>query len=178
MADLTDEQLMEQFCSGDQAAFAVLFDRLVRKVQSFLGSMVQDTALAEDLTQTTFLSMMRSRDRYTFGRPVVPWVLTIAANAARDALRRRKLERSNAPEEADGVVHSIPTDHGLRRQLQSALGALPVSQREVVVLHKVQGLSFEQVAEATGITATAARIRAHRGYVKLRSLLAHLDETR
>jgi len=177
MADLTDEQLMEQFCSGDKAAFATLFDRLAGRVQSFLLPMVRDPALAEDLTQATFLSVVRSRDRYTFGCSVMPWVLTIAANAARDALRRRKLDQNNAEVE-EGVVHSDPTDHGLRRQLQSALQELPVSQREVVVLHKVQGLSFVQVAEAVGITETAARIRAHRGYVKLRSLLAHLEESK
>lgn len=176
MADLTDEQLMENFCRGDKAAFAVLFDRFVTRVQSFLRPMVHDPALAEDLTQATFLSVVRSRDRYLTGSPVAPWIYTIAANAARDALRRRAVERKSAPDVVEQAVESQPTDHGLRRQLQTALQELPVSQREVVVLHKVQGLSFEQVAEAIGITATAARIRAHRGYVKLRSLLAHLED--
>src|SRR5204862_531283 len=66
------------------------------------------------------------------------------------------------------LAASSPTD--------TLMAAPPVAQREVVVLHKVEGLSFEQVAEAIGITSTAARIRAHRGYVKLRELLKHLEE--
>jgi RNA polymerase sigma factor (sigma-70 family) len=177
MGDPTDEQLMERFCTrGDKPAFAEVFDRFAHRVRAFLRPMVHDPALAEDLTQTTFLSIVRSRDRYLIGSPVAPWIFTIAANAARDALRRRRIEQKFAPEAEEAVVHSEPADHGLRRQLESALQELPVSQREVVVLHKVQGLSFEQVAAAIGITSTAARIRAHRGYVKLRSLLAHLDD--
>ena len=167
---------MERFCTGDKAAFPILFERYVGRVQAFLRPMVHEPALAEDLTQATFLSIVRARDRYTLGAPVGPWILTIAANAARDALRRRRVERNAPPEADEPIVHSQPTDHGLRRELEAALQELPVSQREVVVLHKVQGLSFEQVAQAVGITSTAARIRAHRGYVKLRALLAHLED--
>lgn len=169
---------MERFRRGDKVAFTMLFDRYVGRVQAYVRAMVNDPALAEDLTQVTFLSIVRARDRYTQGSPVAPWIFTIAANAARDALRRRRVERSAPPETEEAVVHSEPADHGLRRQLQCALQELPVSQREVVVMHKVQGMSFEQVAAAIGITSTAARIRAHRGYARLRSLLAHLEDAR
>lgn len=181
VAEPTDEQLMERFCNtGDKAAFGQLFSRLGPKVRSFLRPMVRDAALAEDLAQTTFLSVVRSRDRYTAGMPVAPWVFAIAANAARDALRRRSANVEQLSTDADGQqpegsVEPNPTDHGLQRELNNALQALPVAQREVVVLHKVQGFSFEQVAESLGITSTAARIRAHRGYVKLRELLKHLE---
>ena len=181
MPEPTDEQLMERFCAGDKAAFGELFERFAPRVRAFLRPMVRDNALADDLSQTTFLSIVRSRDRYQKGAPVAPRVFAIAANAARDTLRRRsanveQLSTSDDSPPADIAVEAMPTDHGLRRELQNALAALPAAQREVVVLHKVQGLSFEQVAEAIGITSTAARIRAHRGYVKLRSLLKHLEE--
>jgi RNA polymerase sigma factor (sigma-70 family) len=179
-ADPTDELLMERFCAGDKVAFGLLFERFVPRVRAFLYPMVRDRALAEDLAQTTFLSIVRSKDRFLAGSPVAPWIFAIASNAARDSLRRRtagveQLASDGAPA-PEIAVHSEPTDHGLQRELERALGELPVSQREVVVLHKVQGLSFEQVAEAIGITSTAARIRAHRGYVKLRSLLKHLED--
>ena len=177
MAEPTDEQLMERFCTGDPSAFEALFDRYLTRVQSFLRPMVRDPALAEDLTQATFLSVIRSKDRYLKGALVAPWIFTIAANAARDCLRRKTVERIAAnAEQPETSVAPDPVDHGLRRQLEAALQQLPVGQREAVVLHKVQGLSFEQVAEAIGISATAARIRAHRGYVILRTLLAHLED--
>lgn len=180
MAEPTDEQLMERFCKGDKAAFDLLFERFVPRIRAYLRPMVRDPALAEDLAQTTFLSVVRSRDRYLQGSPVAPWLFAIAANAARDSLRRKargieQLSTGTGPP-PEVAVESQPIDFGLRRQLHNALQALPVSQREVVVMHKVQGLSFEQVAEAVGITSTAARIRAHRGYVKLREILKHLEE--
>lgn len=175
MGDSTDEQLMERFCGGDKAAFGELFERYLPRVRSFLRQMVKDSTLADDLAQTTFLSVVRSKDRYLVGSKVGPWIFSIAANAARDTLRRSSLGVEQLVS-ADVAVESKPIDHGLRRELQSALLELPVNQREVVVLHKVEGLSFEQVGQAIGITATAARIRAHRGYVKLRLLLKHLED--
>lgn len=175
MVEASDEQLMQRFCGGDKAAFGHLFERFLPRVRSFLRQMVHDSTLADDLAQTTFLSVVRSKDRYLEGSKVAPWIFAIAANAARDSLRRQALGVEQLVS-ADVGVESNPIDHGLRRELEGALAELPVNQREVVVLHKVQGLSFEQIGEAIGITATAARIRAHRGYVKLRELLKHLED--
>lgn len=179
MGDPTDEDLMQRFCAGDQRAFEELYDRLAPGVQGFLKPMVRDAATAEDLLQVTFLSVIRARDRYAPGSPVSAWVYAIAANAARDVLRRRargleELERT-ATGQADLAVDSVQGDPGLRRALEGALAELPSAQREAVVLHKVQGLSFEQIAQSLGTSATAVRIRAHRGYEKLRKLLAHLE---
>ena len=175
MGETTDEELMQRFCAGDKAAFGELFERFLPRVRSFLRQMVRDSALADDLAQTTFLSVVRSKDRYVIGAKVAPWIFSIAGNAARDTLRRQALGVEQLVT-ADAAVESQPIDHGLRRELENALSELPVNQREVVVLHKVQGLSFEQIAESIGITATAARIRAHRGYVRLRALLKHLED--
>jgi RNA polymerase sigma-70 factor (ECF subfamily) len=133
--------------------------------------MVRDAALVEDLTQMTFLSVVRSRDRYLRGAPVVPWLLSIAANAARDSLRRKKpgIEEPTATgEPGDVPVEPVQSDPGLQKQLERALAQLPESQREAVVLHKVHGLSFDQIAEMFGTSSTAVRIRAHRGYEKLK----------
>jgi RNA polymerase sigma factor (sigma-70 family) len=171
----TDEELMQRFCAGDKAAFGDLFGRYLPRVRSFLRQMVRDSSLADDLAQTTFLSAARSKDRYVIGSKFAPWLFSIAGNAARDTLRRQSLGVEQLIS-ADAPVESSPIDHGLRRELENALSELPVNQREVVVLHKVQGLSFEQIAESIGITTTAARIRAHRGYVRLRALLKHLED--
>ncbi len=180
MAEPTDEQLMERFCQGDDTAFDTLFSRHGPRVNALMRTMVRDQALAEDLVQTTFLSIVRTRDRYPHGAPVVPWIFTIATNAARDVLRRKglKIEELTAtgetPREVAAPTGSPESDPGLKRALDDALGKLPASHREAVVLHKVQGLSFAEIAETLGITSQAARLRAHRGYEKLRELLAPL----
>ncbi len=178
MGEASNEELMSRFCTGDSAAFRTLFGRLGPMVQRFLRSMLREPTLVEDVTQTTFLSVVRSRDRYTPGADVARWVLSIAANAARDLLRHRALGVEQLSSTGDAVERPSQAplpDPGLRRRLEDALQALPESQREVVVLHKVEGLTFEEVAGVLGITSTAARIRAHRGYGRLKELLVDLE---
>lgn len=179
MESLTDEQLMERFKAGDEAAFDPLFNRHSQGVYAFLVRMVRDRELAQDLLQTTFLSMVRSRGRYENGTSFSSWLMTIAANAARDSLRRQKRGAAVmdvvARTESEKTTQQAASDHGARREIEAAFQQLPVQQREAVILHKLNGWSFEQIAEQLGISMTAARIRAHRGYEKLRSLLGHLE---
>jgi RNA polymerase sigma-70 factor (ECF subfamily) len=173
----SDDALMGQFCAGDEAAFEMLYQRHSTTVLAFLKRMVRDEALAEDLLQTTFVSFVRARGRYVPGTSVRSWVFAIAANAGRDALRRRKA----SPERlvAEGAAPEPRTepavsDPAAARLLQDALMRLPVDQREAVVLHKLEELPFEEVAAALGITVSAAKVRAHRGYVRLRQILEPL----
>ncbi|MBK7860930.1 MAG: RNA polymerase sigma factor [Archangiaceae bacterium] len=170
---------MARFCRDDEAAFDLLFERHSRSVYAFIARMVRDDALAEDLMQATFLSVVRSRMRYTQGTAVLPWLFTIAGNAARDALRRVRHADAHARAEAQHEPKSseAPADPVLRKHLMAALDGLSAEQREAVVLHKVEGWSFSEIARAAGITETAARIRAHRGYEKLRQLLGSQVET-
>jgi RNA polymerase sigma-70 factor (ECF subfamily) len=177
-ADATDEELMQAYCDGQAHALEVLFDRHAASVHGFLSRMVGDAALADDLLQTTFLSVVRSADRYQRGAKVMPWLLTIAGNAARDTLRRKRLGVERLADEAEHLpepaVEPGVSDVLARKRIEAAFEKLPAQQREAVILHKVNGLSFEEIAEALDISPTAARIRAHRGYEKLRELLGDL----
>lgn len=169
---------MQRYCDGDVQALETLFDRHSGTVHGFLARMVRDEALADDLLQSTFLSVVRSADRYQRGSPVMPWLLTIAGNAARDALRRKRMRvEVQAPDDSrlpEPSVEPAMSDPMVRARIEQAFEQLPPQQREAVLLHKVHGLSFEQIAEALDVTPTAARIRAHRGYEKLRELLEDL----
>ncbi len=174
----TDEELMQRYCDGDVRALEALFDRRSGAVHGFLARMVRDEALAEDLLQSTFLSVVRSADRYQRGSPLMPWLLTIAGNAARDALRRRRTSiEVPSPDDAtspEPVGEPAVSDPFARARIERAFEQLPAQQREAVLLHKVHGLSFDDIAAALDISPTAARIRAHRGYEKLRELLEGL----
>jgi len=177
----TDDALMARFCDGEEAAFEALYARHARPVMTFLIRMVRDAALAEDLLQTTFLSVVRGRGRYQPGTVVRSWIFAIAANAGRDALRRRRarpedLSKTGTPPDIAAATPP-PADPAAERAVQDALMKLPVDQREALVLHKMQDMPFEQVAAALGISVSAAKVRAHRGYQRLRVLLAGLAET-
>lgn len=177
----SDDALMARFCDGNEDAFVVLYDRYAPQLELFLRRFVRDRALAEDLLQTTFLSVVRARGRYTPHTGLRAWMYAIAANAARDALRRRgaRPEQSYdpamlcdlaAPPESDPTL--TMSDPNVARAVDEALQQLPREQREAVLLHKMQGLSFPEIATALGTTVGAAKVRAHRGYQRLKVLLA------
>ena len=171
-----DEMLMERFLGGDTSAFDALFLRYAVRVHAYLRRMV-GTTTADDLTQTTFLSVVRSRDRFQRGARFRPWLYAIASNAARDFVRRARFEQpSDDGELPEQVVETVLPDPALEKAVHGALAQLPVQQREAILLHRFEGFSFGEIAETLGLTESAVKVRAHRGYVRLRSLLAHLGE--
>lgn len=174
----SDDALMARFCRGDESAFDVLYDRYAPQLEAFLRRLVHDQTLAEDLLQTTFLSFVRARGRYVATAGLRAWVFSIAANAGRDALRRRGTRREDTLDaelgDAGGAAAAM-SDPPLARAIEKALRQLPEDQREAVLLHKMHGLSFPEVASALGTTVGAAKVRAHRGYERLRLLLAPLE---
>jgi RNA polymerase sigma-70 factor (ECF subfamily) len=178
----SDDQLMAAFCRGEESAFDHLYGRHAPAVLAFLRRMVRQPDLAEDVLQVTFLSVVRSRGRYRPGTNVRSWIYTIAANAARDALRRARVRREEPASEA--AVRAAPAGQGeeatfgdpaARARLEEAIDALPPDQKEAVILHKVEGLSFQEIADILQISAGAAKVRAHRGYEKLRARLKEED---
>lgn len=176
LSAVSDEALMARFCQGEAAAFTAIFQRYARPVQGYLTRLTGNRALAEDLVQLTFLSLVRARGRFLPGARLKPWLYAIATNAARDQQRRNQ-----RPEEltAQGELplqaaddSAVARDTGLERTVQRALEQLPEGQRIPIVMHRFEGMSFAEIAEALGLTETAVKVRAHRGYARLRELLA------
>lgn len=164
---------MDRYCAGDQAAFAALFARYQQRLVRFLTQMVGPTT-AGDMAQITFLKLHENRHRYRAGANVAAWVFTIARNSAldhiRSAPRRREVTGLDVEEGAEGPRRDLFRDERVR----DAISGLPDDQRQVILLHWFGGLSFEEVAGVVGASSAAVRVRAHRGYEKLRTLLAAL----
>ncbi len=178
-ASPSDETLMTRFRQGDTRAFEALFQRYSRPVHGYLSRLTGSPAAAEDLVQQTFLSVVRSRGRFLEGARVKPWLYAIATNAARDWQRRRRPEElTEEGELPTSVPAEAPTarDTGLERAVQRALEQLPEGQRLPIMLHRFEGMGFAEIAESLGLTETAVKVRAHRGYARLRELLAALRE--
>jgi RNA polymerase sigma factor (sigma-70 family) len=175
----SDEVLMTRFCQGDARAFEALFQRYAAPMHGYLSRLTGSPAVAEDLAQQTFLSLVRARGRFQEGSRVKPWLYAIATNAARDWRRRRRPEELTEEGELPASVPAdepAPRDVGLERTVQRALAELPEGQRIPIVLHRFEGMSFAEIAESMGLTETAVKVRAHRGYARLRELLAALRE--
>ena len=171
----TPEALMERYAAGDAEAFGALYEALAPRVYAYLCRSLFDRDLAAEVLQDTFLRLHRVRTRYAVGPRVLPWVLTIAGNLRRD-LQRRRRRRKESPTEPS-LLETAPApeaqtpDADLAASLLAAVRALPPGQRDVILLHKYEGLPFEEVARVTGSTVGAAKLRAFRGYETLRKVL-------
>jgi RNA polymerase sigma factor (sigma-70 family) len=178
-SEVSDEELMERFCQGDAQAFDALFERHARAVHGYLNRLVGSGAAAEDLTQATFLSIVRSRGRFHTAIRFRSWLYAIATNAARDYYRRGRREQLTEKGELPIDVTAVdepPSDVVLERAVRAALERIPAQQREVIILNRFEGLSMAEVAVAVGASEAAVKVRAHRGYERLRQLLGDVWE--
>jgi RNA polymerase sigma-70 factor (ECF subfamily) len=172
----TDEELMLAYLAGDGRAFERLFARLAPRVHGFFLRSFREAAVADDLLQVTFMKIHRARDTYRRDLRVSPWVFAVAARVRLDEMRRRRRLPEDADEEAlaradeaAAVEAAGPSDASdVREAVRAALEKLPESQRVVIHLHRYEGMTFVEIAQVLGTTASAVKLRAFRGYEKLR----------
>lgn len=166
---------MAQFCDGDVGAFDALYRRHAAPLHGFLRRMVGSDAASSDLLQVTFLHVVKARGRYARSERFTPWLYSIAHNATRDYLRlahhRREEGESERLDTEPAAEASLGADPAEVAALTRALDQLPAAYREAVVLHQLEGMSFPEIARALGTTTGAVKVRAHRGYVRLREAL-------
>jgi RNA polymerase sigma-70 factor (ECF subfamily) len=169
-----DEELMAAYVAGDLAAFRQLFERYAPFLMSMIAAQPATRNDVADLVQQTFLQLHRARHDFDPRYKLRPWLLTIALNLRRQEARR-KYRRPEVPLDLDldqGILDRVAeAPHAEPAVIvRSAIAALPIEQREAIELHWIAGLSFHEIAEIMGISAGAARVRAHRGYLALRRI--------
>jgi RNA polymerase sigma-70 factor, ECF subfamily len=181
--------LIDRLRSGDEAAFVELVGRYQPRLLRVAEATVGSRTLAQEITQDTWLAVVRGVDRFEGRSSFTTWLFHILLNRARSAVRRE--ERAGRPAEvaterfdASGAWLDPPQpwaerveDRLLAEQLagrvQALLDELPEAQRQVVVLRDVEGLTPSEVSELLGVTDGNQRVLLHRGRARLRELLAH-----
>ena len=171
----SDEDLMAAWVAGDAAAFREIFARYAPVLLRVVRRQLARTEEANDLVQQTFLQLHRSRNDFTPGAKLRPWLFTIAINLKREHFRRVK-RRPEAPLELDGRLDPAEAPRGVEqseaaREIRGALGRISAEQREVIELHWLEGLAFSEIAELVGASLSAVKVRAHRGYAALRKAI-------
>ena len=185
MDDLTrsdprsDEALMLAYRDGDAAAFRVLFERYAPALLRATRRHVRSPEDATEIVQQTFLQLHRARADFDTNQKLRPWLYTICLNLRREHFRRRSRRPEVALIAEDRLdCASAPHDPLVSermRQVRAAVDALPAGQREVIALHWFQDMPFKDVASAVGASVTAVKVRAHRGYERLRATLGGID---
>jgi len=183
-ADLIpDNQLLTRIARGDTEAFSLLFRRRQGEIYRFALHMTGRPAIADDVTQDTFLAVLRDAGRYDASRAtVVAWLCGIARH---HVLRRFERERPMATIDMDDdslrsesrlvADQNVLSDLTRAEQVDAvrdAVMTLPVRYREAVVLCDLQELSYADAAAALGCALGTVRSRLHRGRTLLASKLA------
>jgi len=173
-ADSNLEMLMARYQSGDSAAATTLIDRISPQLHRFFAAQFASRAHADDLLQETWLRIHRVRHTYRPGEPVLPWFYAIARHVRVDHFRRaiRTTAREQSLQEMSAVAASYPGKSPQAGDLEALLAPLPESQREVIEMLKVAGMSLDEVARATSSTVGSVKQKAHRAYEKLRSMMS------
>jgi RNA polymerase sigma-70 factor, ECF subfamily len=166
------EELMVEYQKADSVATTTLIELLSPQLYRFFAAQMGSRPDAEDMLQEVWLRIHRARHTYRAGEPLLAWVYAIARRVRVDNYRKR--HRLAMREVATDVLPDVPDPEQRQDQLprfDDLVASLPESQREVLIMLKVNGLSVEEIARATSSTIGAVKQKAHRAYEKLRNLL-------
>jgi RNA polymerase sigma factor (sigma-70 family) len=189
MKMMTDEDVMELFQNGQEAAFNVLFDRYSNRIYHFLYRYTQNANDCEDLVQETFMRVFRSKDSYNRIARFSTWLYTIALNLAKTHHKKKTRmelvgfhndEMQQTYEVSDALDGSVATPdaeyqrHSVLRYIEKTLDRISSEFREVLILRDIQGLSYEEISEVTGFPMGTVKSKLNRGRVQLQQLLRRM----
>lgn len=179
-----EKELIKLYLQGEKEAISVLFDRNRRRILNYINMMVKDRDLAEDILQETFIKVFRVLDegKYSEDGKFVSWVMRIAHNQVIDHFRKTK--QINTITEADAGYSLLSSHHfaqhsvednmisdQIAHDLRKLVGHLPDDQREVVQMRYYNEMSFQQIADQTGVSINTALGRMRYALINLRKMI-------
>jgi RNA polymerase sigma-70 factor (ECF subfamily) len=169
--------LVTRVCAGDAEAFRLIFERYSRPVISFIFDMVNDRALAEELTQETFVRAFRAIRTMRRETKLSTWLFGIARNVARESLRARTRAVRHVNLADKSVMDlsddkPVPVEGVLSKELNDvirrSLAALDEDKRLVFTLKVLHQCSYEEIAEITGFSIAKLKTDLHRARAEMR----------
>jgi RNA polymerase sigma-70 factor (ECF subfamily) len=180
---LADGELVLTAVAGRESAFEELVRRYQRPIASYVYRMVGDYDAALDLTQEVFIKVYNSLDRYRSEFKFSTWIYKIAHNAAIDHLRRHSVRDQILTAGIDGSRSEIVIEsrrltpeqeserEERRSEIESVVQSLPAAYRELIVLRHSHDLSYDEIAEVTGLPLGTVKNRLFRAREAMRDLL-------
>ena len=178
--DLSDAKLVSLYRSGNEAAFESLVRRHTSKLYTTIYLIVKDHYVAEDLLQETFIKVVDTiqSGRYNEEGKFLPWAVRVAHNLAIDHFRRAKRyptivldDGSNVFNTVDFVEDSFESQQ-IRKEthahLRKLIQTLPPPQKEVLIMRHYAKMSFQEIADATGVSINTALGRMRYALINLR----------
>ena len=175
----TDAELLACFAAGDEVAFRQIVNRYKNGLYAFLRHFINQHDLIEDVFQETFLQLFISRESFDTTRPLRPWLFTIAANKAKDALRKRQRTSAIAigtiadsgEMSFDEVLNTLSSDSTapyekldqdeIASRVRTVISDMPENLREILILAYFNKFSYKQMAQVLSIPIGTVKSRLH-----------------
>ena len=178
LAEMTDEQLVTAHLDGRNAAFQALYDRYRDRLVHFITRKTGDSDRAQDLVQEAFIRVTRHLHRFDTSKKFSTWVYTIASNLSKNELRNRSrsplvlfqkltnnwdddhrpLQFEDFSFRPDDLFHK----RHLRQLVEETVSELPEHHQLVFRLREIEGKSYEEIADITGVNLGTVKSRLHR----------------
>ncbi len=183
----SEAEIVAKVLNGERQAYALLVEEYKTPVYSLAYRMTGNSQDAEDLAQETFLRAFNQLFRYDTKRSFFTWLYTISLNIIRNHLKKNSTRRRDDFRQGEKISgtgefddkrftsqESQVIDEGRKEReekLESCLQKLSPELRELMILRFYQGLPFEAIAEITGLSLSAIKMRVYRGLEKLRKYI-------
>jgi RNA polymerase sigma-70 factor (ECF subfamily) len=185
---ITDSEVVQSFLDGDQRAFGELVRRYDNRLINFVYRTVGDRERAQDLVQETFVRVYRHLERFDQSKKFSTWIYTIASNLAKNELRNRSRnplvlfqtikqnwDADHRPlewEDAQYKPDDLFRKRHLREKVEEAVKALPEHHRIVFVLRELEGKTYEEIADITGVNLGTVKSRLNRARNNFAQIIA------
>jgi RNA polymerase sigma-70 factor (ECF subfamily) len=176
---LTDAELLAHYTAGEEAAFREIVNRYKNSLYAFLRQFLNRHDLVEDVFQETFLQLFSSRESFDMNRPLRPWLFTIAANKAKDALRKWQRtpvvpigtmadsqdlsfeDMLNTVTSDDTMPYEELEKNETTSRVEQVIANMPENLREILLLAYFNRFSYKQMAEILSIPIGTVKSRLH-----------------
>ncbi len=179
LENVSDAELLEMYCNGTESAFREIVNRYKDPLYSFLRRFLNQRDLVEDVFQETFLQLYASREKFDTSRPLKPWLFTIAANKAKDTLR--KMQRTSNVKlgtiadsgdvSIDDIInilqsYEVTPDLEVSQDERAAMVRqiiedMPENLRSILILAYFEQFSYKQMADILSIPIGTVKSRLH-----------------
>ncbi|NVJ87243.1 MAG: sigma-70 family RNA polymerase sigma factor [Algoriphagus sp.] len=182
-----DAELIAQYRNGNEAAFDLLVDRYKTKVYTTILLIVKDQDLAEDLLQDVFVKVVNTlnSDKYNEEGKFQPWIMRIAHNLAVDHFRKARRYPVIVMEDGSSLFNSLRFAEGNAEDEQvkeeeiamvrRLIDELPEAQKEVLIMRHYMDMSFQEIADKTGVSINTALGRMRYALIHLRKMMKQLN---
>lgn len=183
LTQISDKELLQAYVHGNEACLEMLIKRHKRKIFTSINLIVNDTYIAEDIFQETFIKVIQTLrgGKYKEEDKFVPWVMRIARNMAIDYFRKTKRVVMITGEDGEDIFSKLEicdTNREeqiilgqMQKSVRSLILALPEEQRTVLILRQYADLSFKEIADITHVSINTALGRMRYALNNLRKMI-------